>query len=281
MLHVECDDVPSQTGISKGGRQRALDESAGRRAPVEELRRHVATAPPAYLRGAAQNAALGVGELLLLLRNRDAPAPLLQAIARNRTWAGSHRVKRAVALHPRTPAVLGRNLVRHLFWKELVEVSVAPHVNPAVRRLAERYLEEKLESMAVGERIALARRASRGLIGSLSRSGEEPVLRALLGNPFMVEADAVAVASSDEAPPALLAHLGEHPKWGMRRDVSLALARNGRTPIPAALRIVHRLGARELRELCREPGLPGIVRIGAERRLARESPSSRAGSNLA
>jgi hypothetical protein len=273
VLHVGCDDVPLEGRTTEGGRQRTLDEPAGRKAPIEALRRHLATAPPAYLQGAARNAALGVGELLLLLRNREAPAPLLQAIGRDRGWAGSYRVKRALALHPRTPLVLGRDLVRHLFWKELVELSVAPHVNPAVRRLAERYLKERLDAMALGERIALARRASRGLIGSLCGCDEEPVLRALLGNPCLVEADAVMVASSDEAPRALLAHLAEHPKWGMRRDVFLALARNERTPVPAALRILHRLGTRELRELCREPALPAIVRIGAERRLAPQSPS--------
>lgn len=273
--------MASEGAAAKTGRQRTLDERAGRQAPVEELRRHLATAPPAYLTGAARNPALGVGELLLLLRNREAPAPLLQAIARDRAWAGSYRVKRALALHPRTPSVLGRNLVHHLFWKELAEVSVAPHVNPAIRRLAERYLKERLDSMAVGERIALARRAGRGLIGAFCGSEEEPVLQALLGNPFVVEADAVRVASNDGAPSALLAHLAEHPKWGRRRDVSLALARNGRTPIPAALRILHRLGTRELRELCREPGLPEIVRIGAERRLAGQSPSPADGRNNA
>jgi hypothetical protein len=266
--------VPRDDRVNEVAQPATLDADAGRRAPVEALRRRLATAPAAYLRGAARNPALGVGELLLLLRNREAPAPLLQEIGRDRTWAGSHRVKRALALHPRTPMVLGRNLVRHLFWKDLVEVSVAPHVNPAVRRLAERYLKERLDAMASGERIALARRASRGLIGSLCASVEEPVLRALLGNPFLVEADAIAVASSDEAPRAVLAHLAEHPKWGMRRDVALALVRNGHTPIPAALRILHRLGRRELRELCREPGLPDIVRIGAERRLTRPAPDA-------
>lgn len=274
MRRSRCDDVPMNDRAGEVGRRATLDADTGRTAPVEALRRRLTTAPAAYLQGAARNPALGVGELLLLLRNREAPAPLLQAIGRDRAWAGSQRVKRALALHPRTPMVLGRSLVRHLFWKDLVEVSVAPHVNPAVRRLAEKYLKERLDSMACGERIALARRASRGLIGSLCASDEEPVLRALLGNPLLVEADAVTVASSGEAPRDVLAHLAEHPKWGMRRDVSLALARNGRTPVPAALRILHRLGPRELRQLSREPGLPEIVRIGAERRLARPAPNT-------
>jgi hypothetical protein len=227
------------------------------------------TAPPAYLDGAVGNPALGTAEMLLLLRNRGARARLLQSIGRDLKWMRSYRIKRALALHPRTPLALARDLVRHLFWKELVEVSVAPHVHPAARRLADKYLGDQLDSMALGERIALARRAGRGVIGLLCHSGEARMLRALLANPHLNEADAVLVASSTEAPRDLLTHVGEHPKWGRRRAVCLALGRNERTPIPTALRAVSRLGSRDLLELSREPDVPEIVRVGAHRRLSR------------
>jgi hypothetical protein len=210
---------------------------------------------------------MGVGELLLLLRNREAPAPLLLEIGRDRDRTRYYRVQRALALHARTPAVLGRELVRRLFWKELVELSVAPHVNPTVRRLAEKRLEERYEGMALGERIALARRAGRGLIGFLCASDDGAMLRVLLTNPRLVEADAVRIASSAAAPGELLEHLAGHPRWGVRRDVRLALARNECTPIPVALRIVLRLGSPDLRTLSREPRLPEIVRVGARREL--------------
>jgi hypothetical protein len=255
-------------GASGSGRGLKLDERAGREASLAALRRHLAAAPPAYLEGAVRNPALGTGEMLLLLRNRGAPGRLLQSVGRDRRWTRSYRIRRALALHPRTSLALARDLVRHLFWKELVEVSVAPHVHPVARRLAETCLANQLESMALGERIALARRASRGLIGLLCRSDEEPVLRALLANPHLVEADAVLVASSAGAPPDLLAHLAEHPGWGRRRAVCLALDRNERTPIPAALRALSRLGARDLLDLCRAPDIPEIVRVGARRRLS-------------
>ena len=149
--------------LEQAGR-RKLDEDAGRLAPREQLRRHLTTAPPAFLRGAYRNSAVGVGELLLLLRNREVPAPLLLEIGNQRQWTRYYRVQRALALHPRTPPVLGRSLVGHLFWNELVELSTAPHVNPAVRRLADRSLVERFAGMGLGERTALARRAGRGVI---------------------------------------------------------------------------------------------------------------------
>jgi hypothetical protein len=244
-------------------------------APADALRRYLATAPPAYLEGAVGNPELGIVEMLLLLRNRGCPARLLEAIGRDPGWMRSHRVKSALVLHPRTPLLLGRNLVHQLFWKDLLNVSAAPHVSPVLRRQAETYLRDRIESMALGERIALARRAGRGLIGVLCRAVESPVLRALLGNPILVEADAIRVASNPGAPPDLLAHLARHPKWGRRRGVLLALGRNRRTPIPTALGILRESGVNDLRRLCRDPGLPAIVRVAAERKLARGASQER------
>ena len=149
-------------------------------------------------------------------------------------------------------------------------------LKPLVRRLADKHLERRLEGMELGQRVALARRSGRGLIPGLCRSREEPVLRSLLGNSLLVEADAVKVASSDVAPRPLLDHLSRHPRWGIRRDVRLALVCNKRTPVAAALHIVQRLSRWDLRRLCRQPGVPGIVRIAAERRLCATRQSLRA-----
>jgi hypothetical protein len=256
-------DRPQQT------EKRTLDEQAGRRATTQELRNHLTTAPSPYLRGAASNASVGVGELLLMLRNRETPAPLLLEIGGNREWTRYYRVQRALALHPRTPPVLGRALVPHLYWNELLELSTAPHVNPVVRRLADRSLVERFEGLGLGERIALARRAGRGVIDRLCRSDETPILRVLLTNPRMIEGDVVKIAGSKMAPPDLLGHLVEHPRWGSRRDVRLTLVRNGRTPVPAALGIVCKLTLPDLRALGRDPRSPEIVRVAAERRLQR------------
>jgi hypothetical protein len=182
-------------------------------------------------------------------------------------------------MHPRTPLTLGRDLVPRLFWRDLQEVSLAPHAQPVLRRAAERRLGDRVESMALGERIALARRAGRALIDTLCGSDEEPVLRALLGNPRMIEAEAVRIASSEAAPSALLGHLARHHRWGRRREIRLALARNARTPVAAALAILQDSATADLRRLCDDAALPRIVRVAAERELeARADARARAGS---
>ena len=251
-----------------------LDEATGSGAPRALLRSCLTYAPPAFLAGAVRNPDLALAELLLLLRNRKAPAALLGEIGNDRRWTRFTRVKHRLIRHPQTPLALGRSLLRQLHWKETAEVSVAPSANPVLRRLAEKQLEAQLERMTLGERIALARRAARGLIPSLAESGEAQVLVALLGNPYLVEADAVSIASGTTAPPELLDRLAGHHLWGGRHSVRLALAVNARTPVATALGIVQTLSRRDLRRLRGDPEVPRIVSIGAKRRLERISASA-------
>jgi len=215
-------------------------------------------------------------ELLLLLRNRQASPDLLRRVADDREWMRNQEVRRAVALHPRTPLAVARNLVPHLYWKELSEVALSSQVNPVARRQAEARLVAQIEELAEGERVALARRASRAVIGALIDSDSRRELLGLLGNPRMIEADAVRIASRDCAPPDALALLAGHERWGRRRQVRLALLANPRTPVPSALRMLRGLSIQDLRRLRDDDAVPRIVRVGAERLM--KSSNARRGS---
>ena len=92
----------------------------------------------------------------------------------------------------------------------------------------------------------MARRAGRGLIDSLCRSAEERVLKALLANPRLVERDVVDIAAGATAPIGLLERLAQHPRWGRRRDVLVALAGNHRTPLGTALGLTREMASSEL-----------------------------------
>ena len=256
----------------------ASDREAGRGDRVEQLRRRLPGAPPPYLEGASENPNLGDDEMLLLLRNRHAPQQLLSRIGRDRRWTASHELKKHLVRHPRTPLVLARSLLPHLFWKELAEISSDLRVHPVVRRQAEALLTVRIEQLSLGERIALSRRASRGLIGCLIEAGDDRVLRGLLGNPRLVEGDAVRIAASPCSAPEFFRHLAGHPTWGSRRAVRMALLRNSRTPVQVALRLVDRMPVGDLRGLVKDVKVPRIVRVGADRRLA--VPSGRSSASL-
>lgn len=241
--------------------------AAGREASREDLRRRLASASPEYLAGAFENPELTVRELLLILRNRQVRPDLLRRVADDREWMSSHEVRRALALHPRTPLAVSRNLVPHLYWKELAELVLSAQVNPVARRQAEKRLIGKVGDLAEGERVALARRASRAVIGALLDSDSRRELLGLFGNPRMIEADAVRIASRDSAHPGALALLAGHERWGRRRQVRLALLSNPRTPVPDSLRMLRGLSVQDLRRLLQNEAIPRIVRVGAERLL--------------
>jgi hypothetical protein len=257
----------------------AADEKAGREADLRQLRERLSTAPAPYLEGALGNPRLSEKEMLLLLRNHHASPKLLTWIGRDHRWTRSYEVKKHLVRHPRVPVALARAVLPHLFWKDLAEVAGNPRVHPAARRQAEEMLKVRIEELTLGERVALARRAPRGLIGCLIETREAPVLRGLLGNNRLVELEAVRVAAAPCASAELFQHVADHPRWGIRRAVRLALLGNPRTPVPVALQLVEKLSQRDLRQLVKDAKVPKIVRVGADRRLARASTRPDAGSS--
>jgi len=248
-----------------------LTADRARRASLEELRRHLTSAPSTYLEGAVRNPELTPDEMTLLLRNRFASPSLLARVGQDRQWTRYYEVKRGLVLHPRTPYPVARSLAGHLYWRDLAEAIEDARLHPALRRQAEQILKERVPEMSLGEQISLARRATGRLIAALRGSGDVRVLRALLGNPRLKEHDAEAVASGEESPGDVLGWMTRHPKWGNRRAVRLALVRNARTPVADALKLVAKLPRRELEQLATEEEAPKIVRVGAVRRLEPEA----------
>ena len=257
------------------GRDEALDSARGRTDGSAELQRNLPIAPLAYLQGALQNPELDVERLVLLLHNRSTTPSLLMTVGRDRRWTRSYDVKKGLVHHPRTPVTLARSFLPQLYWKDLAEITEASRLQPGVRRQAEEVLKRRLPELTQGERVSLARRASRGVVSALSESSEARVLKALLGNVRLMEHDALRIASSSMAPRDVLVNMAEHPAWGDRYSVQLSLACNPRTPVPVALRVMEALPPPDLRKLSQDPRVPRIVRVGADRRLEAGSSPTR------
>jgi hypothetical protein len=246
---------------------------AGRTADPDTLARELARAPVPYLEGALANPGLTPAHLLLVFKNPAVPAPCIARIGRNPAWLKSYEVKAAVVMHPRTPRAIAMNLVSFLWWRDLVSVIDRAALAPSLRRTAERILEIRLQELALGEKIALARIASRGVINGLRREGDHMVARALLQNPRLVEEDALAIANGTRTPPAVLRVLGEDRRWSSRPTVQKALAKNPSTPSAVALRILQALSTQDLKELGRAPRVPALIKVAVQRMIeARRRP---------
>ena len=244
-----------------------LDRERGLSDDRAQLRLHLAEAHSAYLEGALDNPGLGVEELVLLLRARATTAAILTRVSRNRSWMRSRDIKLAFVGNPRAPQVLARQLLPHLYWRDLAELAVNLRVPPVLRREAERLLKTRLPELSVGERVALARRGSRGLVELLADEADPLVLRALAGNARATEADLARILARSDVAPDFLRWLADQSSWGQRREVRLALVRHPRTPPSSALRLTRTLSRRDIDELRGDETVPRLVRVAAERRL--------------
>lgn len=234
----------------------------------ERLRLALPDAPSDYLEGALDNSGLGPDEIATLLRNRAATTTIVTRIGRNRAWMRSKTVKVAFVRNPRAPHVIARQVLPHLFWRDLSELTADLSLSPVLRRDAEKLLSIRLSELSMGERVALARRASRGVVEVLRDETEPMVLRALAGNPRATESDIARVLARADVPAEFLRWLADQSPWSRRGALRSILARHPRTPVSSALRLIRALSLREIDELRRDATAPRVVRVAAERRLA-------------
>ena len=231
------------------------------------------TAPPEYLQGALDNPELRPEHVPLILENRGATAEVIARIARTPGWMRSREAKRALVTHAKTPTILSRRFLPHLFWRELVDVAGNLRIPPVVRRDAEKLVRVRLPELTVGERVTLARVASRGLVAQLRDEEDPAVLKALAGNPRLTEGDVLRVLSRPGLTAEFLGWLADQSTWSQRSEPRRALVRHPRTPAASALRLVARLSRRQVEELARDEPAPRLVRVAAARRLGVDTHS--------
>ena len=234
-------------------------------------RPNLAAVPPESLDEALGRPDLQEQELLQLLRNRRATTSQLQRIGARPSWLRSHAVKRGLVQHPRCPLPLGRRLLPHLYWQELAMACEDLRLHPVLRRQAEELLKVRAPELTLGERITLARRATPPVIAVLAEGSDPPVLQSLMGNPRLLEPEAVLIARRERTPVESLGRLARHPRWGACRAVRMALTQNPRTPAQVALELLRRLSPNDLRQVAKDDKVPKLIRIGADRVLAEGS----------
>jgi hypothetical protein len=101
----------------------------------------------------------------------------------------------------------------------------------------------------VGYRIALARRAMTGAWERLLFDPDPRVVRTLLGNPRVTEAEVVKLAASRRAGPEALEAIAQDDRWIARYPVKVALANNPVTPIRIVIGVLPYLMQQDLRAL--------------------------------
>ena len=234
---------------------------------ASELNRLIHESDETVLHQILKNPNLIPDQVVLIFENKFVTAQIVKSICEEPKWVGKYKVKVAIINSPLTPKVVALTLVKFLFWKDLVKVSKNPRLIPPVRLMADVVLKDRLPEITVGERVALARIASRTIIRSLVHDKNEMVFRALLENPLLTEEDIINIAASQNADPNILSILSTHKKWSFRYPIKLALLRNRKTPTAVITGLLSGLLEKDLKGVLDMKHMPAFVKMCAERVL--------------
>lgn len=120
----------------------------------------------------------------------------------------------------------------------------------------------------LGERVSWARRPDRRTIERLLFDPSPRVVRRLLNNPKLIEADVLRIASRRPTLPSVLEEVFAHARWGQRTGIMEALILNPHTPLRIACGLVGLLDAQHARRIAKQPAAHPLVRAAARARTS-------------
>lgn len=125
--------------------------------------------------------------------------------------------------------------------------------------------EGQIRALPVPVRIKLARRASKTLRAILIRDLNQQVAVAVLnGNPLSDD-EVEQIASNRSVLEEVLVEIGRRRQWVAKYRIALALAKNPKTQLAAAVKLVSRLSVRDLKLLATDRNVQDPVRATASR----------------
>jgi hypothetical protein len=142
----------------------------------------------------------------------------------------------------------------------VVGVSLLHSAPAEIRRLAEEMVLARLPQLALGEKLALARRSPARIAAALAAEGNPRVVNLALENPMLTEGQVLKMLAREGLSDRVVAGVARHPKWACRRTVRLALIHHPLAPLAVVLRLLGELPPGDLRELARSSRLSGNLR---------------------
>jgi hypothetical protein len=230
--------APGAAGAA-GGAEEGL-EGRSLPAPAGELERRLRESGAEELLALVRERAAELSPIAArqVLRNPYVTAEAIGELAAQPRLLAFYEVKRDLARCRATPEVLVLQLIGGLFWADLMAIGLDTRLHPRVRRAADQHLAARLSSLAIGEKISIARRAPPGVLGHLRHDPTPRVIAALLDNPRLTEGTLAPVVHGETTPPPVLELIAGDRRWGLRHPVRLALVRNPATPPATALRLL-------------------------------------------
>jgi hypothetical protein len=193
------------------------------------------------------------------LQRADISASEIAMLAKSSAAAKSRKVALAVVRHARTPRHVSIPLLRRMFTFDLMQVTLTPAMAADIKRAAEEQILARAESLSLGEKISLAKRASGRVAAAFLQDPERRVIAPALDNTRLTESLIVQALMKPGAPAELFERVSGHRSWAQRREVQIALLRSEKTPLERAQEFARNFSAEVLGEIVPE-GRVGLLR---------------------
>lgn len=241
---------------------RARRPSSGRTIAPQELDElvHVSVTEVGVLCDVAGHHALSEELALTLLKRRDLPREVLEALSKNGRVMRRREVKTEIVKHQRTPRHISLPLIKHLYTTDLMHAALTPAVPADLKMAIEENLIKRMPSISTGERLMFSKRASGRVASYLLNDEEGRIVDAALNNPYMTEALVIKQLVMEQPSQLLTVHVARHPKWSLRKDIQAAMLKNPYTPFAFAITCAEGLKLKELKGLLFVSQLPEQIK---------------------
>lgn len=208
-------------------------------------------------------------QAIAIFANPHCSAEICTAIAQNSRLTSFYSVRARLVAHRATPLTYSLKFVRHLYWSDLLRMSVDVRIPAPVRRSMDQQLIGRLPKLTTGEKVTTAKSCSRELVGVLLFDPDPHVFEALLINPRLSEETLLRYINSDQALPRQLTIVGDDRKWRFRPAIREALLKSANTPKSVAASQIRHLTPSRLNVILEQEPLSVYLRTCIRRYLDR------------
>lgn len=115
--------------------------------------------------------------------------------------------------------------------------------------------------------IRLTQFGSKQAILELLRSTKKMIARSAIRSPKIKDSDAAKIANNHSLSEAVIEEIARRRDWTKLPQVKLALVKNPKCPLPAAMRFLPFLHEKQIREIARSKGIPSALNAQARKLL--------------
>jgi hypothetical protein len=200
-------------------------------------------------------------DIALIIANRKNISPeILESLFNDIRWRSSYRILLALCKNPKTPQKISLTLIKSLRIFDLADLTRNQFIPISLKMKSEAAIYEKIPSLPLGIKIALAKRAGSGVLMKLIEDGNKEVVTACLDCPYMTESEIYKIISKKTVSPQAIQQIADHPKWSCSYQVQRALILNIHTPLFRVVNFLKNIKTNDLKELYEAPELPSSTK---------------------